>query len=156
MIDYATAPLEQLHALKSLVGDAAREKIEAAIADRTGPLSAAKRGHSFPGEQGVPEKEVQKRINQRLRQLGIAVYWMSQARETGQTSGVPDILAFDPIRGMFWVECKAKGGRQSEAQREFQQRCEWAGIPYVIGGLQEVEEWLKEPLRAARTEKPHE
>jgi hypothetical protein len=61
----------------------------------------------------------------------------SQGRVTRQTPGVPDFLVFTGPT-MFWHESKAKTGRQSEAQRDFQFRCERAGIVYVLGGEREA------------------
>lgn len=137
--DYSTLTLEQLHQLKGQVGQAAQDKINQAILEKA--TTPAKQGKWTSEDE--PEKEIQRRICERLKKLGAAVYWLSQPRESGQTAGVPDLVVFDPARGMFWIECKAAGGKQSEEQKRFQTRCELAGVPYVIGGLTEVEQFLK-------------
>jgi hypothetical protein len=59
-----------------------------------------------------------------------------------QTPGVPDLIVFHPTRGLFFVECKRPGGRQSNAQCEFQLYCAAARIPYILGGATEVATFL--------------
>jgi hypothetical protein len=88
------------------------------------------------------EKDVQRGVYRLLVQLGCGVYWMSQARATQQTAGVPDLLVFSPARGLFFVECKRPGGQQSPAQRSFQLRSEAAGVRYILGGVVEVAEYM--------------
>ena len=88
------------------------------------------------------EKDEQRCVYHLLVKCGCAVYWMSQARETQQTPGVPDLMVFHPLRGFAFVEVKAEHGRLSRAQREFQHLCGEAGIEYIVGGVEEVRDWL--------------
>jgi hypothetical protein len=44
----------------------------------------------------------------------------------------------------FWFEAKAEDGRQSDAQKAFQEMCERAGELYVIGGMVELKAFLKQ------------
>lgn len=139
---YEHMSLETLERLKRQpnIGAAALDRIDAAIAKKAVVVRSTP---TWESELGLSEKEVQRRINQRLRKLGVGVYWMSQARKSGQTAGVPDLICFDPIRGLFFVEVKAEGGVQSEVQKIFQSRCRTAGVPYVLGGLTAIEKFLK-------------
>ncbi len=45
-------------------------------------------------------------------------------------TGFPDITAFVPH--LVFIEVKAKGGKQSPKQREFQWYCERAKIKYIL------------------------
>jgi hypothetical protein len=88
------------------------------------------------------EKDEQRAVYQLLVRCECAVYWLSQARETQQTPGVPDLIAFHALRGFAFIECKVPNGRMSSAQREFQHHCGDAGITYIVGGTAEVRDWL--------------
>ena len=90
----------------------------------------------------VSEKDVQRAAYELLVQCDCAVYWLSQARETRQTPGVPDLLAFHPLRGFAFIEVKAPNGRLSSAQREFQHLCGESDVEYVVGGVEAVRDWL--------------
>lgn len=142
MTDYREASTPALERLREMVATGpASAEIDRILAER----NTAERPPKFVGEPGVSEKVVQRRIFNRLKELGAAVYWMSQPRESGITPGTGDLLAFipgDPWR-QVWIEVKAHGGRQSVAQRRFQVRCELAGIPIIVGGMAEVEAYLK-------------
>jgi hypothetical protein len=48
------------------------------------------------------------------------------------TAGTGDILADHPVHRFWWIEVKAERGRQSEAQREFQQLVEMFGHKYTL------------------------
>lgn len=90
------------------------------------------------------EKAVQRAVYQLLVKCGCAVYWMSQARETRQTPGVPDLIAIHPLRGLAFVECKAPNGRMSRAQRLFQHLCGEANITYILAdSVEPVRDWLR-------------
>jgi hypothetical protein len=90
------------------------------------------------------EKEIQREVFRRLRSFGCEVYWLSQARVTRQTAGVPDLIAFHPRLGvMTYFECKTPRGKPSPAQVYFAELCEKTGTSYVIGGVAACEEWLR-------------
>lgn len=84
------------------------------------------------------EKQVQHAVKDLLRKLGCRVYDTSQPMRALITPGVPDLIVFHPLRGLLFIECKAHGGKQSEAQIDFQRLSEHAGIPYIVGGVEET------------------
>lgn len=58
--------------------------------------------------------------------------------------GSPDIVGILPGGQYIGVEAKAKGGRQSEMQKEYQRQVENAGGVYLlVHDSKELEEWLK-------------
>lgn len=126
--DLATLDLDQLHELRGRVGGNVRVQVDELIAMQVAEL---------------PEKEIQRRIVQRLGKLGVIVYSLSQPRATKQSLGLPDLCCFDPVRGMFWIEVKAADGKLRDEQRVFQELCEKAGVGHVTGGLAEVEAFLR-------------
>lgn len=89
------------------------------------------------------EKDVQRAIYELLVQCDCKVLWLSQARETQQTPGLPDLLAFSRLRGMAFIEVKSPNGKQRAAQREFQEWCELTGITYILADRPDpVRDWL--------------
>ena len=86
----------------------------------------------------ITEKQVQKLVKEMLSICHVVIYDTSQPFRAAITPGVPDLLCFGPRHGFFVVEVKAPGGSQSPAQRLFQQHCEAAGVPYVLGGVDQV------------------
>lgn len=70
-------------------------------------------------------------------------------RGTGQTPGLPDLVAFVPTvtypssMQQVWVECKAPAGRLSAAQRGFQLACRRANVSHVVGGVDAMLAWLR-------------
>jgi len=102
----------------------------------------------------VPEKVEQQHIVQLLRTIGGRVWVLGTKRRrndfhgTMQTPGVPDVLAFLPVRaepGRFvfvWIECKARGGRLRPEQAQFQALCDAAAVAHVVGDLDTVIAWL--------------
>lgn len=114
----------------------------------------------------VPEKHVQQNIVQLLRSIGAAVYVIGRPPRkttarmgTGQTPGIPDLLVhlpqgptvktsvglkFTMDAHELWIEVKAKGGRLRPEQASFRDFCVLAGIPHVVGGLDEVVTYLHE------------
>ena len=89
-----------------------------------------------------------------LRSLGATVYRLGVRRRatdhqgTGMSEGLPDVLAFVPVRGVpatrtfvAW-EVKASGGRLRPEQIEFQARCFEAGVAHVTGDLTALMQWL--------------
>ena len=61
--------------------------------------------------------------------------------------GMADLLATPEVFGrptLLWVECKAGRGKQSPAQRAFQERVEAFGHSYIVAySSQDVLDWLK-------------
>jgi len=86
------------------------------------------------------EAQVQREIVNALKLAGCEVYPVGQrdARKT-QRPGVPDLIVFAKGRLAF-VECKRPvGGRQSDAQLNFQTECDIAGVDYVLArGVSDV------------------
>ena len=56
---------------------------------------------------------------------------MSQGRTTRQSAGLADLWAMHPKSGGVWIELKAPGGRLSEAQQLFADRCAQSGVGYL-------------------------
>jgi hypothetical protein len=100
----------------------------------------------------VSEKTVQRHIVQALEAVGGKVYKIGTTRRRGdhpgtmQTPGLPDLLAFLPIRDvrmvarwqLLVVEVKAAGGRLRHEQAEFRAFCLGANVAYVTGDLDDV------------------
>jgi hypothetical protein len=117
-----------------------------------------------PKPPRVPEKAVQAQIRAALLSIGAKVYTIGRAPRrdavyhgTGQTPGIPDLyvlLPDSPVGGLqgrmqrcahgLWIEVKAKGGRLRPAQADFAQFCGDAGIPHLVGGLDDVLAYLAE------------
>ena len=66
------------------------------------------------------------------------------------SKGMADVLALAPLEGTsacytIWVEAKAPGGKQSEAQKAFQAEVEAEGHVYLlVDDVQQLADWLKE------------
>jgi hypothetical protein len=61
----------------------------------------------------------------------------------GAYKGIPDITAIDKNGQVYQIEAKAKGGLQSNFQKEFQKNWEeFKGI-YILGDLEEVMKFIK-------------
>ena len=80
----------------------------------------------------ITERQVQAAITDLLKkQLGMAVYDLSQPRATCQTPGLPDLIAMG--RGLIlFIEVKRPGGKQTAHQRQFQREVEANGGVYVV------------------------
>jgi hypothetical protein len=120
----------------------------------------------------VREKDVQTQIIAALRSIGATVCTIGRPprrdrpcpscgtrtptrKGTGQTAGIPDLVAFLPHAAwkphgpeqttrahQLWIEVKAAGGTRSPAQLEFADRCQDTRQPYLVGGLDEVLDYL--------------
>jgi hypothetical protein len=94
----------------------------------------------------VKEKDVEARCDRIMAALGYTAIRFSQPRNTMQTPGIPD-RRYYPLawRGWpaFWFECKRPGGKQSPHQRTFQALVQSCGEDYVMGGEDELLEYLK-------------
>jgi hypothetical protein len=78
--------------------------------------------------------------------IGFKVYWMSQARRTGQTRGPSDLwLSHRGRRFCAWWESKRQvGGKRSSEQVDFGDECLAAGIPYGYGDRYAFAHFLQE------------
>lgn len=87
-----------------------------------------------PRDEFILEHEVQKACIEYLQLRGFRTWRIGQRDARGtQDPGPADVFATHPRFGQLWVECKrAIGGRQSVAQRLFQQAVEAAGGRYVL------------------------
>jgi len=139
--DLSGLSLPNLNALLRVCAPSVREEVQRAIDERTGRTDAPASGaesNAFDSR----ETEVQREIRRAFLRRGAAVYWLSQARRTGQTRGLPDLLVFDPHQGAVFIECKAQGGKPSREQVEFAELCRQAGVGHVLGGMAEVRAFL--------------
>jgi hypothetical protein len=82
------------------------------------------------------EKEEELRIDRLYKALCLKVVRFSQPRRTMQTEGIPDRKVYVERKGLtYWHEVKRPvGGKQSEAQKKFQEMAERCGETYVLGG----------------------
>lgn len=90
--------------------------------------------------------------DKQLRALGFRVINTSQPRHAKYiTPGVPDRFYFHRARklGLAW-EAKTATGRQSAAQRDFQEDMDACGWSYVLGTDQDLFAWLVERRIAVR------
>lgn len=116
------------------------------------------------------EKVEQAHIVQLLRALGAEVYVLGTRRRRGdfqgtmQTPGVPDVMAFlkasdrdalSPARVMLFVECKAPGGRLRPEQARFRELALDADVRHVVGGYDDVIDWLVRTGHARAEQFPH-
>lgn len=85
-------------------------------------------------EAHVLEHHVQTAVVQYLAAAGWATWRIGQRNAKGtQDAGVPDIHAMHERWGAMWVECKRPvGGRQSAAQKQFEQWCMRTRQTYVL------------------------
>lgn len=105
----------------------------------------------------ISEKVVQAQIVTCLHTAGARVYVLGHPapndgrrhRGTGQTPGLPDLLAFVPVGEdetrnwtLLWIEVKAKGGRLRPEQMLFRAQCHDAGVEHLVGDLDVVIAWL--------------
>lgn len=99
----------------------------------------------------LPEKVVQAQIVGLLRALKWQVWVLGTVRRrddyhgTMQTPGAPDLLCLGPESHpcLLCVEVKAKGGRLRPDQQRFREACLSAGVPHIVGGLDDVVRWLE-------------
>ena len=98
------------------------------------------------------EKEIQSDIVKLLETVGAAVYKIGTKRKKGdhqgtmQTPGIPDLLAFVPVRPAWvqlWIEVKRPGETRSDDQDTFRWNAIDAECEHVTGGVDEVLDWLK-------------
>lgn len=107
-----------------------------------------------------PERDEQTAIVQLLKLLGASVYVLGVTRRrsdyqgTMMSAGLPDLWAVLPLQGSLraaeprsriplWIEVKAPSGRTSEPQAQFRAECLASQVPHILGGLADVESWLR-------------
>lgn len=89
------------------------------------------------------EKLIQRDVWKLYHAFGCECFWLSQARSTRQTAGVPDLIVFHRRSGvMFFHEVKTPTGIQSPAQAVFEELCKATGRWYALGGVRIAEETL--------------
>lgn len=99
------------------------------------------------------EKNVLTQCDELVKDLGWTVVRTARrgGRGVNRTSmvskGLPDRKYYRGAK-TFWFECKAEDGTQRPEQKDFQTMCERAGEIYVIGGKQELLDFLKVRLTA--------
>ena len=113
------------------------------------------------------EKHIQFDIVKLLESLGAKVYRIGTKRKKGdhqgtmQTAGIPDLLAFVPTKistvnprrvssvrwksspVQLWIEVKRPGEEMSEEQAKFRNHALEADCAHVVGGVDEVVDWLR-------------
>lgn len=112
---------------------------------------AAGMADPIPFEPGRPisEKEEQRRIRRAAMEHGGKVYWLSQARKTGQTPGIPDLWIAFPAFGMWWEtktaeEVASKDGGLSPFQQDFRDECQRNGTAWGSGTHDDFCRWMSE------------
>ena len=92
---------------------------------------------------GPLEKDVQQSCRGIFERVGIKVGNHSQFRPSNVHLGTGDLYLRHPRFGGAWFESKRQDGEQSLDQERFQADCEWAGVPYIIGGKYEALRFLE-------------
>ena len=103
-----------------------------------------------------PEREITQQIVRLLKSLGGEIYKSSTTRRRGdyqgtmQTPGIPDLEIFMPPpkarpadnHVLVKIEVKAQKGRMSPAQQRYRQLCLLSNTHHIVGGFDEVLDWL--------------
>lgn len=93
----------------------------------------------------LPEKQIQRDVVKTTRQFGCEVVSFSQPFAAKQTAGIADLRIYHRQRKRSaWFEVKAAGGKQSPGQKVFQELVESVGERYVLGGMEECLDLLRE------------
>ena len=88
-----------------------------------------------PSKRSNPEGRLQLSIIHYLRARGFVVgkiksFGLKNRFDIYMWRGLPDLLVFTPK--MYFLEIKAPKGQQSEHQKNFQELCIAANIPYIL------------------------
>lgn len=85
--------------------------------------------------ENVLERDEQQYVAKLFRGFGCKVYWLSQARSTKQTEGLPDLwVVHVDAKLAFWFETKrSSGGRVRPEQKLFADECAATGIKHHMG-----------------------
>jgi hypothetical protein len=95
-------------------------------------------------DAAVDEKAEQRAVWGRFTVCGFHGYWLSQARASKQTPGLPDLWFVHRIKpvALWWETKRQVGGEHSDAQIEFAAECSRAGVGYGTGDRYHAEQWL--------------
>lgn len=74
-----------------------------------------------PREQ--PERELRKEVIKALRKKGCKVTRIENGITGKNNTGIPDLLIWHPLYGMYWCELKAKGEKLKPHQEAFRELC---------------------------------
>ena len=109
-------------------------------------MAYARRGRQWRGADGLPlEKGIVEDCKLLYRVCGVRVISFVQTRKTMQTPGIPDLKLYHEKSGLtWWHEVKRPKGKQSRAQKEFQELAEACGEEYLIGGYDAAIDKLRE------------
>jgi hypothetical protein len=118
-------------------------KAEAAVRRELGLPDAAS-PESPARDYRVLEKEEQREVVKRFTVCRFKGYWLSQARVTKQTPGLPDLWLLHRERpiALWWETKRQVGGRTLTAQLEFAELCQRCGITVGTGDRYDAEHWL--------------
>lgn len=105
--------------------------------DTSGLAGSGSGGGSSETRSEKEEQLAGKRLMRRLRP-DARIYDTSQPHQAKITPGLPDWLVFDPELGLFFYEWKAEGGRLTEAQEDFRDACQQAGVAYYHGTVRKL------------------
>lgn len=107
-----------------------------------GPSSAM--GHTMASSLlRETEKDVTRKVWRLLRECACEIYNTAQPRASMVSLGIPDLMAFSPLRGFAFIEVKAPNGKPSKEQKRFQLNCQLAGITYILADSPApVRDWL--------------
>lgn len=108
------------------------------------------------GSSSAPRPETEKTTEQKAiefyQAVGCAVYKTSQAQKpVGMSKGIPDLIVFagdySKAPAPAWYHEVKRPGRdprqgQSPEQATFEQHCEAAGIPYILGDATAAAQFL--------------
>ena len=90
----------------------------------------------------TPENLVKKEVRDWLSLHGWFFFPIYQT--LGSYRGVPDIIAIK-LGTVLFIECKAKTGKLSAYQKEFQRNIELSGGYYIVArGCEDIEKFLRE------------
>ncbi|KKM54227.1 hypothetical protein LCGC14_1553570 [marine sediment metagenome] len=93
----------------------------------------------------MTEKQIQRDIAKTFKQFGCEVVSFSQPFAAKQTAGIADLRIYHRERKRSaWFEVKRPGGKQSPGQKVFQGLVESVGERYVLGGMPQCLELLRE------------
>lgn len=100
----------------------------------------------------MKEQDIQRGCFDLLKMLGVWAYKVNNVgikKPNGsyipaQTKGIADIVCHPGEGKTVYIEVKTPEGRQSPAQKEFEDNCRFAGIEYwIIRDIEELRDRIK-------------
>jgi len=94
---------------------------------------------------GMTHKKQIQEIRRLIEMVGGRCYVTSQVGRLYGSAGIPDLLCFAEVRGewrVFFVEVKVGRDKLSDAQRAFREECLRARVPYVVGRVGDVADFM--------------